>query len=1233
MTELNAAEEAKTLQNRFESALKRHPDGVVALVGPQGIGKTALLGKCLPERPVSLLIQPPVRYERDEFLRQLSDQFSDAVPAGVYVPQLRRPSASGVQRQVKAVATAGHPIRVMFDRLDRIAPSEHLEKFLIDVLVISEVPGCQCVLAASDDVDVEILRSRADEVVEVSGLDLRDSIQFLRAKGPELDERLMIFLYCLSDGLPRNLRRLKRAATDPIHLGRSVDSLIDEFVRVEQMVSDSDGQLIQVYCRTLREVFADVADESLFRRATAEPNWPGSFDKLVSSHRESDENGLAGFRDAWGLSPVTAQPEPPPDAVDDTERDRSPLAKELETVLLPQLIKFELESSEAVRAITVAGLDRGVLASEIQNSPVVQEVVREASARLQAGLAKPDGGSRTRRVMATAVAAALGAVVVNLASSWIITVVGLIAASIVGAVELVFGRSADARRASSLEPVLRAQWERTVRSAVRRAARDVFNRALEPFKWAGLTITDDRGLRSAVNDDFVVDTLSVQRFDEAGHRIRTGAVGLAGPRGSGKSTVISRQLHDRPGQVAVTVSAPVRYEPRDFILHLHSTLCREVIRKFTRRSGDAARKPAVELLVEEEEQRRKRKLAVRLACWAGFALVTAIIWLVAHVGWAGPPTMAKRLAVLANRGDIPAWTIVVLASGGTVGLIAMVLVHAWLKAKPPGSTFRGELGALLVRTPRRTPRDLLVARARRDLGRIRFLQTHTSGWSGKLTLPVKTELARNRSTQLAERPLTYPELVGQLTGFIGQLTAALDPKLEADSPSVVIGIDELDKMEPAEDAHRFVNEIKGVFGVAGCQFLVSVSEEALTTFERRGLAFRDAFDSAFDEIVRVGYLNLADATAVLEKRVTGMTEPFRCLCHCLSGGLPRELIRVARNMAGLAGPDVMPTLAEVTERLVAEELRRKAASLQEAAARIGAGADVAEFVRMVQVCIANPAPAMLLRNAPAVGGDDTPLARLRLELRIYLRYAATILQVFDNELDRTAVSVASSLADEPGAFDSLAAVHHQLAAHPMVAALTLERFRQAWTLDPGKPPPDPAFPMSERLLADRVPDVPERLSRLCHCVSGGAPHKLLKLADKAMVLGAAGHADVVRRMVHDELRDNLANARVVAASLGSGRDVKQLLRAIAVVPGAGPVDLLVAAEAALSAEGRLSALWDECRAHLMFSAALLEVFETDREVDDGRLRALAAVPTLITTDAARAIDTVHRVRRDRPPAG
>ncbi|WP_103344223.1 hypothetical protein [Amycolatopsis sp. CA-126428] len=73
-----------------------------------------------------------------------------------------------------------------------------------------------------------------------------------------------------------------------------------------------------------------------------------------------------------------------------------------------------------------------------------------------------------------------------------------------------------------------------------------------------------------------------------------GSFGIAGPRGVGKSTLVrffattrgvrglpddeehERATRNRP-RLGVVVSAPVAYQPRDFVLHLYAELCKRVI--------------------------------------------------------------------------------------------------------------------------------------------------------------------------------------------------------------------------------------------------------------------------------------------------------------------------------------------------------------------------------------------------------------------------------------------------------------------------------------------------------------------------------------------------------------------------------------------------------------------------------------------------------------------------------
>jgi hypothetical protein len=136
---------------------------------------------------------------------------------------------------------------------------------------------------------------------------------------------------------------------------------------------------------------------------------------------------------------------------------------------------------------------------------------------------------------------------------------------------------------------------------------------------------------------------------------------------------------------------------------------------------------------------------------------------------------------------------------------------------------------------------------------------------------------------------------------------------------MVIGIDELDKIVDSESAERFINEIKAVFGVPGCLYLVSMSEDALLEFEKKSLGFRSAFDSAFDDMIRVDTFSLEDTREMLLRRIAGIGDPFILLCYIFSGGLPRDVLRIARTLVE-ARTSGLATLGDILEFLLSREI-------------------------------------------------------------------------------------------------------------------------------------------------------------------------------------------------------------------------------------------------------------------------------------------------------------------------
>ena len=94
--------------------------------------------------------------------------------------------------------------------------------------------------------------------------------------------------------------------------------------------------------------------------------------------------------------------------------------------------------------------------------------------------------------------------------------------------------------------------------------------------------------------DFRVDTAGSRRLIEKLDAMPSGGnFGIAGPRGSGKTSVLNaicdgrlaiRELQETPSgsPLRVLVSAPVEFSSREFLLHLFSEICQTYIKEFTK---------------------------------------------------------------------------------------------------------------------------------------------------------------------------------------------------------------------------------------------------------------------------------------------------------------------------------------------------------------------------------------------------------------------------------------------------------------------------------------------------------------------------------------------------------------------------------------------------------------------------------------------------------------------------
>jgi hypothetical protein len=669
-----------------------------------------------------------------------------------------------------------------------------------------------------------------------------------------------------------------------------------------------------------------------------------------------------------------------------TERDPERKRRELIDWWLPEIVDDVLDDPEIAEGVARAGLDREHLRQQALTADEVLAPAEPALKRAVEAAVVVPGGTREVREdpvfgivgMTLGVALIIGAPLAVIAFwldlPWwgaVLAIGGTIIAVPAGILIVIGGRYIY----QGIQPpsVTQARtrlnhWRLVCRDdGVLPFVRRVINEHFDPIARTSMTVSDAPGLRGVSESSYAVRTSSVHAFLAAARRMPSGAIGIAGPRGVGKTSLIEyfAGLEDDHGPLKVTVAAPVQYEPRDFVLHLFATVCKAVVRD--RRTT----------VIRFPPPRRLRKL---------FLLATGIV-------------VAGALTVWLDVSSTPVlWAV-------PAAVLALSIV----------------LGG--VHRPRRDDGGVATL-ARQHLQNIHYLQTHTTGWSGKLTLPLSSEAGWSRTAQRERRAQTYPELVATLCEFLAAYAAE-----KGGSPAMIIAVDELDKIGSADRAQQFVNEIKSIFGASGTQFLVSVSEDALASFERRGMPVRDAFDSAFHEIVRVDYLTLADTAQLVSSRVIGLPEPFTWLVHCMSGGLPRDVVRTARAMVALA-EQPPPSLDDVCAVLVDDDLRRKSHAFQLACRDLGDDPEVTTFIRTLRRLPAGA--AQLLALVP-----ELRMGELGRQAAAYVYYSATLREVFTR--DRVD-------ARDAATFDSLARAKQSLAVHPRLAWLLVDEFREAWGL-------------------------------------------------------------------------------------------------------------------------------------------------------------------------------------------
>ncbi len=499
----------------------------------------------------------------------------------------------------------------------------------------------------------------------------------------------------------------------------------------------------------------------------------------------------------------------------------------------------------------------------------------------------------------------------------------------------------------------------------------------------------------------------------------TTAVGIAGARGSGKSTLMHAVRRDLgTTSMSVFVSAPVQYEALDFTRRLYHAVAREI-------AGAPPENRVRQLRARIFVARvRTGVVAVVLASTILFLDIRDVV--PDASGPYGPETWRDRVGPWTSLSALLAFY------GGAA------VVHGFLHQLRDVSR-RGSVSPARLRAQEAL--EFLtwdIEQGQKSKNLVKVL-------GGALGAEDEDTLTLKR------RPLSHPELVSSFRALLEEYSR------EPDSPSFLVFIDELDKMSEPEQLIEVVNGLKDLFHIPGVHFMVSVSTDALARFQQRGAPLRDAFDSSFDTIVEAERLTDRESLALIDARAAGFPPLLALLCHAWSGGLPRDLLRAARRCVEIqrAESSALP-LAAIQRALVlgdllalTESLLRTRAGASATAPRIGGrpgpqADSAASQVRCVvkSVLSGEMAPDDAFGDCLAQQGDDADVDHGRLLdigrnsfalLAVFERVAVTIPDseaLASAEIGRVADAFAHAVAlqGEP------AVLRHEAAAEALAVA-------------------------------------------------------------------------------------------------------------------------------------------------------------------------------------------------------
>lgn len=580
------------------------------------------------------------------------------------------------------------------------------------------------------------------------------------------------------------------------------------------------------------------------------------------------------------------------------------------------------------------------------------------------------------------------------------------------------------------------------------------------------------GLAEGFNVRSELITPARTRLEHLLKSMPNGSIGIAGSRGAGKSTLLrsfaAKEIIKRTTDsgdeeqlplFSIDVSAPVQYDAREFVLYLFSTLCVRV-RKMTGDTEDARNASTDRPDTPVRWEQLLIELSgtfIRICSIVGILLL--VLTVISAVSLTAAPNGSK--SPFEKMGVKP----VEVALQSLVWFLAALVLFVGRRyaertrsqridrelqerhgrddeqQSVPPSSFPGSPDAW----------NTLRRKARENTILLRYQRNYASDWSVGAKF-AGLEAGVKQGETWAEQKLTLPEIVALYREFV---------ELLARDFVVLIAIDELDKIASDEKAQQFLNDIKALFGIPNCFYLITVSDNAMSTFARRGLPIRDAFDSALDEIVRVEHMDLDTAQKLLAGRVIGLPIPFLAFCYCFSAGLPRDLIRSCRDVFEHAERSGSRDLPVISRNIFREDLKAKIEGSITAitqAAQKTSGADASGILdRLWRLLSDASTKDDFLEDYGELVGliekvDANPTARdlraLSVDMASYLYYAMTVLEVITKHKDQRPLWDGARKAK---LFEELARLRRYIGVDSLAAGRAIHALRASQQLQLASP--------------------------------------------------------------------------------------------------------------------------------------------------------------------------------------